>query len=144
MRKAIKSILVLVVMGALMVGCTKNDDENEKCLNPVEVKAACSEDAKKTNIRIKNTSDKDFSNITISADCKKVNYGTLKSGQTSCYEIYEKMYRYASITLQIDGKEYKLMPVDFVGETPLGIGKFTYAVAFTSPENRLSMTTTKD
>ncbi len=147
MRKLNKILLLAnVVLTSMIASCAKNtvEDSSAGCFSPVEIKAVCREDAKKTNVRIKNTSDKDYANVTIGADCKKVNYGTIRSGETSCYEIYDKIYRYASTTLQIDGKEYKLMPIDFVGETPLGLGKFTYAISIVNSQNNLDIKTTKD
>ena len=144
MRRAIRTILIFVTTTILLASCAKNADDKDMCFNPIEVKASCNEDGKKANVSVKNTSNKDYANVTISVDCKKVNYGTIKSGETSCSESYEKIYRYASVKLQIEGKDYQLQPVDFVGETPLVAGKHTYAISISGPDNRLAIHTTKN
>lgn len=89
----------------------------------------CKEDLTKTNIGIKNISTNDYCNvIVLGEEGDNINYGSLKSRETTCYNSYDKVYAYSHIKLSIDGQEYELQPVGYVGETPLGIGKFTYSV----------------
>ncbi|MEO6302134.1 MAG: hypothetical protein ABIP51_03070 [Bacteroidia bacterium] len=105
----------------------------------------CKEDLTKTNIRIKNISSNDYCNVIIKGqDGVTVNYGSLKSGETSCYNSYDKMYRYSYIKVTIDGEDFELQPIDFVGETPLEIGKFTYSVNNNNEGKQLTISTTKD
>lgn len=40
-------------------------------------------------------------------------------------------YRYAKVVVTISGREIVLQPVDFVGETPLEPGRYTYALSVT-------------
>lgn len=140
--KNYKSFGILIALAILIsAACTKEITDR---FEEVE-KAPCQEDAQKSNVRIKNTSTSDYENVTVkSADGTTINYGSIAAGKTSCYSSYNKIYRYAFVKLSIAGKEHTLQPIDFVGETPLGKGKFTYALDFDAANSRLNITTTKD
>jgi hypothetical protein len=86
----------------------------------------CEKDESKTNIRIINDSNYDFCNVIIGDKLNGHNYGEINSDQNTCYLIYEKAYNYAYVSLFIEEEELIIQPIDYVGETPLGIGYFTY------------------
>ena len=69
-----------------------------------------------------------FYNLVLNPKGRYTNYGEIKGGETSCYRVYEKAYRYAYVNLYIDGEEYIIQPIDYVGEQPLGKGTFTYLI----------------
>ena len=105
----------------------------------------CNSDDKKTNIRVFNSSDYDFCNVVISiGEGRK--HGEIKSGENTCYREYDKAYRYAYVSLMIDGEDLVIQPTDYVGETPLGIGYFTYHLDLEEINNKkqLSIYTTTD
>ena len=99
----------------------------------------------KTNIRVFNNSEYDLCNVVISIDESR-NHGEIKSGENTCYRGYDKAYRYAYVSLMIDGEDLVIQPKDYVGETPLGIGYFTYYLDVEEINNKkqLSITTTTD
>lgn len=137
-----KSFGILIAV-AIMISTACSKEITDKF--EVVEKAPCQEDSKKSNVRIKNTSSSDYQNVTVqSADGTTINYGTIVAGKTSCYSSFAKIYRYAAVKLSIAGKEHTLQPIDYVGETPLGIGKFTYALDFDAANSRLNITTTND
>ena len=124
------SVLVIFLLLTL-VSCTKDD-----LANPNEVL-----------IRIENTSDFDFKNVIVNTSGGENNYGNLDSHQTSDYKIFELAYRYAFIELKIDEETYTIQPIDYVGETALNTGKYTYVINATSSGNqydRLNLTFVKD
>ena len=41
------------------------------------------------------------------------------------------------VRLFVDENEFIIQPIDFVGETPLGSGKFTYVLEVIDFENRI-------
>jgi hypothetical protein len=47
-------------------------------------------------------------------------------GQFSEYQVFEMAYTYARIELSIDGDRYVIQPIDFIGETLLEGGRYTY------------------
>lgn len=43
-------------------------------------------------------------------------------------KIFQKAYRYAFVELEIDGETYTLQPIDYVGDSPLKNGLYTYQI----------------
>ncbi len=97
-----------------------------------------------TLIRIHNASEYDFLRVEVNTYDEPINYGTIKSDEKSRYKTFEVAYRYAYVRLFVDENEFIIQPIDFVGETPLGSGKFTYVLEVIDFENRiLSIKTSK-
>ncbi len=97
-----------------------------------------------TLIRIHNASEYDLLRVEVNTYDEPINYGTIKSDEKSRYKTFEVAYRYAYVRLFVDENEFIIQPIDFVGETPLGSGKFTYVLEVIDFENRiLSIKTSK-
>ncbi len=73
-------------------------------------------------IRLSNISPYKFENIVVN----DVPFGDLDAGATSDYKLFDEIYSYAFIELEIDGETYTLQPIDYVGESPLESGHYTY------------------
>lgn len=100
-----KKVLIVFLTFTILLGCSNdNDDINE------------------VNIRLFNASTFDYKNIVVGS----TSYNDLDAGQKSDYKIFEGAYRYAFVELEIDGRTHTLQPVDFVGETQLKSGFYTY------------------
>ena len=122
MKKAL-----LLLISIFLVSCTQNDDT--------------------LLIRIKNVSQFDYSDIVVNTSGGENNYGDLPSNGVSNYKAFDLAYRYAFIELKIDGATFTIQPIDYVGETPLNGGKYTYEVnAANSNEqySRLSLNLVED
>jgi len=118
-------------------------DNLENCTE--HLVTTCSEDTTKTNLRIKNISKYDFCNVVVMTASGDANYGIIKEGETTCYIAFDTVYSYSYIQLYIGNKDCKYMIYDYVGEEPLGVGKFTYLIDL--PEYRsgeLSITVQED
>lgn len=50
----------------------------------------------------------------------------MKAAKKTDYKVFESAYGYAFIELEIGGKTYTIQPIDYVGETPLEDGNYTY------------------
>lgn len=74
-------------------------------------------------IRIRNASDVDFEDVVVGGK----EYGDMKRGASTGYQTWELAYRYSSVKLTA-GKPMGLVPLDFVGETPIRGGNFTYVI----------------
>ncbi len=123
--------------------CQKPQDEI-LCNNPHN-ETPCLQEATKTNIRIKNDSQYDFCNLVLTPSSETANYGGIAAGATTCHRPFTKAYDYAKIEVFINNELFIIQPIDFVGETPLGTGNFTYTIAVTSFANRaLSITASED
>ena len=80
-------------------------------------------------IRVANRSDRNFDQVDVTFGSKKVSYGPVAQGATSEYkEAKEEAYRYALVVVTAGGEEFRFQPIDFVGETPLAPGRYTYAL----------------
>ncbi len=76
------------------------------------------------NIRIRNISNINFDRVQVGeADKVHENVGT---DEFSEYLQYEEAYRSAFIEIQSGEETFVLQPTDFVGETALPIGLYTY------------------
>jgi len=126
-KNIMKKLLLLVIFVTVLFGCSKNDDPNTS----------------EVNIRLSNISEFDFQNIVVNTSTGNVNFENSKAGQMTEYKVFEKAYRYAFIELEIDNETYTIQPIDYVGETPLENGNYTYQItASTSKEQygRLNLT----
>jgi hypothetical protein len=56
----------------------------------------------------------------------EVVYGDLAPGEASEYRAVRKAYRYAAVRVVVDGDTLGIIPIDYVGETPLSPGRYTY------------------
>ncbi len=95
----------------------------------IYILSACSSyETGSLQIRIGNKSPFNFTNIKVNTSGNTVNFDDLKSGIYSEYKIFDLAYKYAFIQLEINSETYTLQPIDFVGETPLENGNYTYEI----------------
>ena len=116
--------LVTVFMSISLISCSSDDLPN--CTEH-EV-TDCNEVADKANLRIKNTSQYDYCNVLVILENQTVNYGNILSGNATCLVAFDLLYTYAYVQLFIDGNEFVIQPIDFVGEVPLPEGNYTYKI----------------
>lgn len=105
-----KKIFILILIVASFYNC-KNDN-----------------DTSNVNIRLANVSQFKYQNIIVDTSTGIVNFDDLNAQQSSEYKTFEKAYRYAFIELQIDGNTYTFQPIDYVGESLLKNGYYTYQI----------------
>ena len=108
--KTIGYLLVVI----LFFGCSPNDDDI-------------------TWISVKNISSYDFADVIVNTKGGENNYGNILANAISGYESFDFAYSYAFIELKINNNTYTIQPIDYVGETPLTPGKYTYSIDV-SPE----------
>ena len=110
-----KRIFFIIPLFILFVNCDDSNSEIEGFLDVVK-------------LRIQNASDFDFNNVKLDPATGEVSLGNIAKGQFSDYTKFQIAYRYAYVSVQIDGKEYVFQPIDYVGETPLTKGSYTYQI----------------
>ena len=101
------TILLFFTVLLFSFGCTDRDD-----------------DISAINIRIQNNSSVDFDEVQVGGE--GFIHTDVASGSFSEYLEYETAYQYAYIRIESDSETYVLQPIDFVGETPLALGFYTY------------------
>ncbi|CAL2064471.1 hypothetical protein [Tenacibaculum sp. 190524A05c] len=89
---------------------------------------SCSERENTTEIliRLKNNSSVNFDKSSFN----NVEFGKLAPDETSNYQSFEVAYHYGLVSIVIEGQEYGWIPIDYVGETPLKPGKYTFEYSF--------------
>lgn len=120
-----KKIFLLFIVIAVFTAC-KNTQKNTNAHQTDEIEKVV--EAMEVRIKIKNTSDYDYQNIRVKTPTDDLSYGDLPAGEVSDYQSFETAYRYAAISLDIDGKIYRFKPIDYVSETPLSSGEYTYEI----------------
>jgi hypothetical protein len=119
----------LAVLGMMAAGCTS---VQESAAGGVE-------------IRMANRSDRDFDQVDATFTSKKVSYGPVAKGATSEYRtIQEDAYRYALVVVTAGGETFRFQPIDFVGETPLAPGRYTYALNIDPNDRQLTIDLIED
>lgn len=79
------------------------------------------------NIRINNDSNINFDEVQVGTNEEM--YTNVASGDYSNYLVYEMAYEYAFVEIKSGEDIYVLQPIDFVGETQLPIGFYTYKLS---------------
>lgn len=76
------------------------------------------------------------------AESGEVAYGTVEPGAVTPHRTIARAYRYARVTLTVDGEEKILQPTDYVGESLLKPGRYTYELRYDG--GALGLTLAKD
>lgn len=84
-------------------------------------------------LRVENASAVDFSSVTVAFPGAALSYGAVPSGGASAYREVETAYSYAAVGIQAAGETYTAVPYDYVGETPLAVGRYTYVLGLDGP-----------
>ncbi len=113
MKKLIFRIFILFVL----VSCSKEEVATDN-----------------VNIRLFNVGEVEFQDIKFSPSAGIVSFGDLAPDQYSEYKNFNRAYRYAYISLTVNDSMYALQPVDYVGETPLTNGNYTYRLNFNNDD----------
>lgn len=121
-----KILFIAIVILIVVTGCSKDQNGSE------------------VQIRIKNISAHDFTDITVNTSSGINSYGSLSANQVSAYKTFSFAYRYAFVQLKINGTIFTLQPIDYVGESKLSEGKYTYEIDAHVTENRLILSLVKD
>lgn len=110
---------VLPLAGALLTGCG---------VLPVPCLPGAAPDARPgtTLVRLHNASAFDLDSVVVGFSREPVLYGDVPAGGTTAYRDAGRAYRYAYIAATAQGRRLVLQPFDYVGECPLGSGRFTY------------------
>ena len=89
-------------------------------------------------IRIMNSSSFAFDRVDVVFPEDEVSYGSIRANSASAYRDVSKAYRYAYIEVEIGGEELVIQPIDYVGESLLRSGRYTYVLNVTI-EGHLSL-----
>ena len=111
MRQLLK-VRVLAALGALIIAVA--------CGNPFG--------ADGTRIRLRNASTFELTNVTFAPGTPRLEYDRIAPGADTDYRSVEGAYRYGYLDVLVDGERRQLQPIDYVGESEIGDGEFTYVI----------------
>lgn len=115
-----RSYLVFLIILFLLASCTKPNRTPE---GP-------------TDVRIRNITDQDFTNVIVDTGGGEHNYGDIAAGGQTDYFRFEKAYPDAEITVLIGGEVYSTGEQDYTYATYIGPDKVTYAVYISNPAQK--------
>lgn len=95
-------------------------------------------------IRVANRSDRDFERVVATFEPDRVDYGAVAKGATSKYHKVQQAYRYALVEVTAGGQTFRFHPIDYVGETLLEPGRYTYALNIESSDNTVTIDLVED
>ena len=95
-------------------------------------------------IRLHNASPQVLDSVSASFMGKIVPYGRLAPGEHSQYRAARGAYRYAYIEARVSGERFTLQPIDYVGETPLGPGRYTYRLTIDAGQRSIGLELERD
>ncbi|WP_299682658.1 hypothetical protein [uncultured Dokdonia sp.] len=98
--------ICIILLAILAISCTTDQDSEVR-------------------LRLANVSDLDYTNITIR---NGVPYENLEAGAISEYQVFESSYSYMYVQLVIDQDTLVIQPIDFVGESFVPSGDYTYEI----------------
>ncbi|SMG36147.1 hypothetical protein [Arenibacter troitsensis] len=104
-----KRFALLFLIATVFINCSDRDDNLEG-----------------VNIRIKNESSVIFDAVQVGSD--DMIHENIAPDEYSDYLEYETAYTYAYINIMVGEENYVVQPIDFVGETPLENGFYTYGL----------------
>ena len=82
-------------------------------------------------VRVANESSFTFADVEVSFPENHVEYGVVAAHRVSEYRRVTKAYGYALIVVQVGGEELRIQPIDYVGESLLPPGRYTYVLNVT-------------
>jgi hypothetical protein len=85
---------------------------------------SCSKNEDRILLRVRNVSSEDFKNVRLYDQ----SMGDIDAGQTTFYSEFESAYRIAYVEAEIKGVKTYIVPIDYIGETPLENGKYTFEI----------------
>jgi hypothetical protein len=124
-------LVLLAGQGIHDVGCLSGVTRQTLHLLGLATALACSDSTAPidgVHVRVANESSFAFEAVDVVFPEDSVDYGAVPSRGVSEYREVNTAYRYALIIVRIAGDEMRLQPIDYVGETPLREGRYTYAL----------------
>lgn len=113
----------------LIGSCSESETPSDNCPDT-------SDNSGPIEIRVRNISDYDYKEVFVDSNDGTHDYCDILSGDQSNYKRFQSAYRYAFVELMIDGSVYTIQPIDFVGETLLNDGKYTYVINASDEDQR--------
>ena len=127
----IRFLIPFILTYLFICSCSNQEDPNSFCEDGQE-------NIGSIELRLQNESEYDFADIFVDTSGGIHEYCNLEAGGMTGYKKFEKAYRYAFIELLIDDEIFTIQPIDYVGESLLASGKYTYLLDASDLDPRYS------
>ena len=97
-----------------------------------------------THIRLRNASTFDLTSVTFRPGQAEIKFARIEPGETTNYIPVANAYRYGYLEVFVDGARRVLQQIDYVGESFIGEGRFTYVISVDPSTLNPGMTMVKD
>ena len=97
-----------------------------------------------TRIRLRNASSFELTSVTFAPGSERVEFDRIGANATTQYTTVKHAYSYGYFDALVAGVRRTLQPIDFVGESYIGEGKFTYQITIDAQTKNPSMQLIKD
>jgi len=96
------------------------------------------------SIRVRNAGPVAFDVATLGFRDQTVQYGRLAAGEATSYRSVRFAYSYAYVEVEAAGRRFTRVPIDYVGETPLARGSYTFEIALDLESGELTQRAIRD
>jgi hypothetical protein len=79
-------------------------------------------------VRVRNATTLAITDVSVTWPGGSLAVPSVAPGGVSAYMDGDGAYRYGAVRLMSGGKERRLQPIDYFGETPLAPGRYTYVI----------------
>ena len=110
--------------------------------------AACnnpfSSDDDATRIRLRNASTFELTAVTFAPGTSRVEFARIGPAEVTPYSDVASAYSYGYLDVRVNGERRQLQPIDYVGESPIGSGRFTYVITVDAATRNPSVQLVRD
>jgi hypothetical protein len=97
-----------------------------------------------TRIRLRNASSFELTAVTFSPGSERVEFARIGPNATTEYTTVEHAYSYGYFDALVAGVRRTIQPIDYVGESYIGDGNFTYQITIDAQTKNPSIQLIKD
>ena len=97
-----------------------------------------------THIRLRNSSSFELTAVTFKPGRPEINAARIEPGAVTDYVRVDNAYRYGYLEVTVGGARRVIQPIDYVGESFIGEGRFTYSITIDASTLNPDVTLVKD
>jgi len=97
-----------------------------------------------TNVRLRNASSFELTAVTFRPGQAELKFARIAPGAATGYVPVASAYRYGYLDALVDGERRVLQPIDYVGESVIGAGRFTYVITVDPTSRQPNVTLVED
>ena len=97
-----------------------------------------------TRVRLRNASAFELTSVTFNPGSRAVQFDRIAPGEVTEYRSVPHAYRYGMLDALVGGAQRRIQPIDYVGESVVGDGKFTYVITADQATRNLETTLIRD